>query len=302
MSPRAWGLFAAVSVLWGIPYAFIKLALRDLSPAELAFMRVTIGFAVLGPYAWRTGALAGLRCRLPALLSYSVVELVIAWPLIGLGEQHISTSLTACLLATVPLILSVIAWGTGEERPCLQRIAGLGLGFAGVVALVGPASVRSSQQLLGAAAVLAAAACYALAPLIVKRHLADLDPVGPVTASFGIAACLLAPAALATAPARLPGASVVAAVAVLGVACSAAAFVAFFRLIAQAGPARASLITYVLPVVAAAIGVAFLGERVGATAIVGLTLILAGARLAAARASHERPSSAPAQAAAAASS
>ena len=302
MSPRAWGLFAAVSVLWGIPYAFIKVALRDLSPAELAFMRVAIGFAVLAPYAWRTGALAGLRSRLPALLSYTVVELVIAWPLIGLGEQHISTSLTACLLATVPLILTLIAWGMGEERPSPQRIAGLGLGFAGVVALVGPASVRSSQQLLGAAAVLAAATCYAVAPLIVRRHLADLDPVGPVSASFGIAACLLAPAALATAPARLPGANVVAAVAVLGVACSAAAFVAFFRLIAQAGPGRASLITYVLPVVATAIGVVFLGERVGTTAIVGLALILAGARLASARASHERPSSIPVQAAPAGSS
>jgi drug/metabolite transporter (DMT)-like permease len=282
VSRRAWGLFAVVSLLWGMPYALIKVALRDVSPAELAFLRVTIGFVVLAPHAWRSGAMSGLRGRLRPLFAYTVIELAFAWPLIGLGEQRISTSMTACLLAAVPLILALIAWRVDHERPTQKRLGGLALGFVGVITLAGPESIGSLERLVGAGAVLAAAACYAIAPLIIKHHLADLDPVGPVTASFGIAALLLAPAALATAPARLPGAQAVAAVGVLGLACSAAAFVAFFTLIAQVGPARASLITYILPVVAGVIGVVFLGERLGPAAIFGAALIMAGSRLASA--------------------
>jgi drug/metabolite transporter (DMT)-like permease len=281
MSRRAWLLFACVSALWGIPYVFIEVALHDVSPAVLAFLRVAVGFAVLAPYAWRTGALRGLRARMRPLLAYTVVEIVLAWPLIGLGEQRISTSQTASLLAAVPLILALIAWRIDrDERPTRIGVAGLVIGFAGVLVLVGPGSLGSTGELLGAAAVLAAAACYAIGPLVIKHHLGELDPVGPVTGSLGLAALLLAPFAVLTAPDRAPGSDAVLAIAVLGVACSAAAFVAFFALIAAAGPARASLITYVLPVVATAIGVAFLGERVGPAMVAGLVLILAGSRLA----------------------
>ena len=102
MSRRAWLLFAAVSVLWGMPYVLIEVALHDLSPAAIAFLRMFIGFAVLAPYAWRSGAFAGLRSRVRPLLAYTVLELVLASPLIGLGEQRVSTSQTATLLASVP--------------------------------------------------------------------------------------------------------------------------------------------------------------------------------------------------------
>jgi drug/metabolite transporter (DMT)-like permease len=281
LTRRAWLLFACVSVLWGIPYVFIEIALHDVSPAELAFLRVVVGFAVLAPYAWRTGAMRGLTRQLRPLVAYTVVEIVLAWPLIGLGEQRISTSQTGSLLAAVPLILAVIVWRVDpDERISRRGLAGLVVGFAGVVTLVGPGSVRSVGELAGAGAVLAAAACYAIGPLVIRYRLGHLDPVGPVTGSFGIAALLLAPFALATAPHRTPGAHAAIAIVILGVACSAAAFVAFFALIAAAGPARASLITYVLPVVATAIGVVFLGEHVGPAMVVGLALILAGSRLA----------------------
>jgi drug/metabolite transporter (DMT)-like permease len=291
MSRRGWLLFAGVSVLWGMPYLFIEVALHDLSPATIAFLRMFIGFAVLAPFAWRSGALRGLRSRVRPLLAYTVVELVLAAPLIGLGEQRVSTSQTATLLATVPLILAALMWRRRrEEGVSFPQLAGLVIGFAGVLAFVGPASIGSQRELLGSFAVLGAATCYAIAPLIIERDLSDLDPVGPVAASFGIASCLLAPFALATAPRQVPGAAAVAAVAVLGVACSAVAFVAFFALIGEAGPARGSLFVYILPIVATALGVAFLGEHVGPAAALGLVLILAGSRLASRSAQRSAPS------------
>ena len=280
MSTRAWMLFAAVSVLWGIPYLFIKVAVEELSPAAVAFGRVALGFAVLLPYAWHRGALRGLGARWRAMLAYTVVEIVLPWPLIGFGEQRVASSLAAILIAAVPLVIAVLALRfDADERAEGSRLAGLLVGFAGVVALLGLDVAGRPGELLGAAAILAAAVGYACGPMIIKHRLSDLDPVGPVTASLGLATVLLAPFALATAPDSVPSADALASVVVLGIVCSALAFVCFFALITDVGPGRATVITYVNPVVAVALGVTLLGERVGATAVAGLLLILAGSWL-----------------------
>jgi drug/metabolite transporter (DMT)-like permease len=280
MSARGWALFAAVSVIWGMPYLFIKIAVEELSPSVVAWSRLALAAAVLLPIAWRLGALRGLGERWRTLTVFAAVEMAIPWPLIGFGEVHITSSLAAILIAAVPLFVALIAIRFDRsERPTPVRLAGMLIGLAGVVALVGIDIGGRSDELLGAVAVLVAAFCYAVGPMIVKRRLSDVDPLGPVAASLGIATLLVTPFALADLPDSAPSADTVASIVVLGLLCSALAFLFFFRLIAEVGPSRATVITYVNPVVALALGVAILDESVTTGVVVGLLLILAGSWL-----------------------
>ena len=283
MSSRAWAAFAAVSLLWGIPYLFIKVAVDDgVPPGFVAFARVVLAAVVLMTLAWRAGVLAGLRGRARWLVLFAIFEVVIPFPLIGAGEQRISSSLAAIMIATSPLVLAVIALRfDAGERASGRRLAGLLVGFSGVVALVGVDVAGRPSELLGAAAVAVAACCYAVGGMLLKRKLADLDPRATMGASLAIAAVALAPLAAIDPPS---GASLttdaVISLAVLGLLCTALAFVVMATLVAEVGPGKALVITYVNPVVAVALGVAVLGERPGAGAIAGLLLILAGSWLA----------------------
>jgi drug/metabolite transporter (DMT)-like permease len=280
MSARAWWLFASVSVLWGIPYLFIKLAVEDISPVMVAFGRICVAFALLLPYAWHRGALRGLGRHWKPLLVYSVIEICLPWPLIGFGEQRVSSGLAAILIAAVPLIVALMALRVDhEERAEGARLIGLVVGFTGVVVLLGIDIAGRPGELLGGLAILLAAVGYAAGPMIIKHRFAGLDPLGPVTASMGISALVLLPAALVAAPTEVPSAQTFMSVAVLGVACSAAGFLLFFALIADVGPGRATVITFVNPVVAVTLGIILLGEGLGPSAVAGLLLILAGSWL-----------------------
>ena len=280
MSARAWTLFAAVSVLWGIPYLFIKLAVEDLSPVMVAWGRIAVAFAILLPYAIHKGALRGLGRHWKPLLIYSVVEIVLPWPLIGFGEQRVTSGLAAILIAAVPLVVALMALRIDpEERAEGTRLIGLLVGFAGVVVLLGLDVAGRPGELLGALAILLAAVGYAAGPMIIKHRLGTMDPLGPVTASMGISALILAAPAFASAPTEMPSSDTIVSVLVLGLACSALAFLLFFALIAEVGPGRATVITYVNPVVAVALGVTLLGEGLGPSAVAGLLLILAGSWL-----------------------
>jgi drug/metabolite transporter (DMT)-like permease len=281
MSARAWTAFAAVSTLWGMPYLFIKVAVDDgVPPAFLAFVRVALGAAVLLALAWKAGTLAPLRGRGRWLAVYAVFEIAVPFPLIATGEQHVASSLAAIIIAAVPLIIALLALRFDPaERATGSRLAGLLVGLAGVVALVGIDVAGRSEELLGAGAILLAAVGYAAGPMVFKRHLADLDPRAAMGASLAIAAVVLAPLAAAAPPSEAPSVSALIALVVLGLFCTAAAFVFFGALIAEVGPGRALVITYVAPVVAVALGVTVLGERPGAGAVAGLLLILAGSWL-----------------------
>jgi drug/metabolite transporter (DMT)-like permease len=280
MTARAWWLFAAVSVLWGIPYLFIKLAVEDISPIWVAFGRIVVAFAVLLPYAWHKGALRGLGRHWKALLIYSVVEICLPWPLIGFGEERVSSGLAAILIAAVPLIVALMALRIDhEERAEGARLVGLIVGFTGVIVLLGLDVAGRPGELLGALAILLAAVGYAAGPMIIKHRFREIDPLGPITASMGISAVVLAPAAAFSAPAAMPSTQTLLSVLVLGLACSALGFLLFFALIHAIGPGRATVITFVNPVVAVALGIALLGEGLGPSAIAGLLLILAGSWL-----------------------
>lgn len=280
MSARGWALFAAVSVIWGMPYLFIKIAVEEVSPSVMAWSRLTLAALVLLPVAWRLGALRGLGERWRILTAFAAVEMAVPWPLLGFGEVHVSSSLAAILIATVPLFVALLATRFDHsERPTRTRLLGMLIGLAGVVALVGIDIGSEGDELLGAAAILVVAFLYAIGPMIVKRRLSDVDPLGPVAASLGIAALLVTPFALADVPDSVPSADTLASLAVLGLLCSALAFLFFFRLIAEVGPGRATVITYINPVVALALGVAILDESVTTGVAVGLLLILAGSWL-----------------------
>ena len=281
MSSRAWVAFAAVSILWGMPYLFIKVAVDDgVSPVFLAWVRVVLGAAVLLALAWRAGTLGPLSGRWKWLAVFGVVEISLPFPLIAAGEQHVSSSLAAIIVAAAPLFVAMLALRyDAEERATGARLAGLLLGLAGVVVLVGIDVAGRTDELLGALAILLAAFCYAVGPMVLKRHLADLDPRASMGAALAVAALVLTPAVLVRPPEEVPPGSALVSLLVLGLFCTAAAFVFYGALVAEAGPGRALVITYIAPVVAVALGVAVLGEEPGAGAIAGLLLILAGSWL-----------------------
>jgi drug/metabolite transporter (DMT)-like permease len=281
MSARAWVAFAAVSTLWGMPYLFIKVAVDDgVPPAFLAWVRVVLGAAVLIGLAWRAGTLGSVRGRWRWIAVFAVVEICFPFPLIAAGEQHVSSSLAAIIVAAAPLFVALLALRfDAEERATGARLAGLLLGLAGVVALMGIDVAGRTEELLGALAILFSAFCYAVGPMVLKRQFADLDPRASMGAALAVAGVVLLPAVAVDPPASMPSGEALLALAVLGLFCTAAAFVFYGALVAEAGPGRALVITYVAPVVAVALGVAVLGERPGTGAVAGLLLILAGSWL-----------------------
>jgi drug/metabolite transporter (DMT)-like permease len=281
VSTRAWLAFAAMSVIWGVPYLFIKIAVDGgVPPAAVAWTRVTLAAAVLLVLAWRAGTLPSLRGRVRWLVAYAVAEISIPFPLIALGEQHVASSLAAILIASVPLIIALLALRFDpSERATGVRLFGLLLGFGGVIVLMGIDVSGNSGELLGALCILGAAVGYAIGPLVLKHRLVDLDPRATMGASLAIASLILAPAAALTAPSETPTGGAIASIVVLGLLCTAIAFVIFNVLIADAGPGRALVITYVNPLVAVALGVTLLDEHPGAGAVAGLLLILAGSWL-----------------------
>jgi drug/metabolite transporter (DMT)-like permease len=278
---RAWLAFAAVSLIWGIPYLFIRIAVRGgMTPLMLAWGRITLAAVVLIALAWRAGTLSHARGLWRWLLAYAVAEVCFPFPLIAFGEQRVSSSLAAIVIASVPLIGAVLALRFDHsERPTPLRAFGLVIGFAGVIALVGIDVAGRGSELLGTGAILVAAVGYAIGPMIIKHRLAGLDPRATMGASLAVASLLLAPGAALDFPHRTPSAGAVASVVVLGLICTALAFVVYTVLIREAGTGRATVITYVNPVVAVALGVALLGEQPGAGAVAGLLLILAGSWL-----------------------
>ncbi len=278
---RAWIAFATVSVLWGVPYFFIKVALDEVHPVFLAWSRVALGAVVLLPVAWRVGALRGVRERWRAVVAFSVIEIAVPFTAIPVGERFVSSSLAAIMIAAVPLTIAVMAARVDpSERPTGLRLVGLFVGLAGVVALVGIDVAGNPRELIGVGCLVIATLGYSAAPLIVRAKLGALNPMGPVAASLVISALLLAPAGLATLPDQVPSDKVIGSIVVLGIACTAVALAVMFALIAIAGPSRASVVTYINPVIAVALGVSFLDESLGAGAVAGLLLILAGSWLA----------------------
>ncbi|HEY6202542.1 MAG TPA: DMT family transporter [Candidatus Limnocylindria bacterium] len=289
MTRRGWVLFAAMGLIWGIPYLFIKIAVSELTPASLVFLRTAIGAALLLPIAFARKDLGPLLPHWKWIVAYTLVEVAAPWFFLSDAERRISSSLSGLLIALVPSIGAILAWATGsDDRLDLRRIAGLGLGFLGVAALVGLDVGAGDIGAVGEVALVALG--YALGALIIARKLQGLPLFGVVASSLALAMLAYAPVGLAQLPRSLPSADVIVAVAVLGVICTAFAFLVFFPLVAEVGAARATVITYVNPAVALALGVVFLKEPLTIGIVLGFVLIVLGSILATRRTTPARPS------------
>jgi drug/metabolite transporter (DMT)-like permease len=279
MTRRGWLLFAAMGIIWGIPYLLIKVAVGELTPAALVFFRTAVGASLLLPAAAMRGDLGPLRAQWRPLVLYSLVEVAVPWFLLADAERHLSSSFTGLIIATVPLVGAVLAWGTrAEYRVDGRRLAGLVIGFVGVAALLG---LNVTVWDFGAVGeVVMVSVCYAVGPVIIARRLSAVPAVGVVAASLALTALLYAPLGLAQMPRHLPSAAVLGSVLALGAVCTALAFVLFFALIAEVGPVRATVFTYVNPAVALYLGVVLLHEPLTVGVVVGFALILVGSYVA----------------------
>jgi Predicted permease, DMT superfamily len=278
---RTWLIFPLLCVLWGMPYFFIKLALVELSPIAVAWSRLTLAALVLVPIALhRRVLLPALRHKL-AIVAFGIVELVIPFSLISFGEQWISSSLAGILVATVPLAIVVIAPFFGvKEKLGARRFVGLIVGLVGVVALLGVDTGGAPQQWLGVLCLFGAVIGYTIGPLIVQRYLAGVDQLGALSASLIVASIVLLPWALLEVPTALPSSLTLTSIGILGIFCTALALLSFFYLINTAGAARASVVAYICPAVAALLGVLLLNEPFGFGSAAGLALILVGSWMA----------------------
>jgi drug/metabolite transporter (DMT)-like permease len=266
-------------VIWGVPYLMIRVAVRELAPVTLVFGRTALGALLLAPVALFRGELRPLvRCWRP-LLAYTAIEVAIPWVLLARAETKLSSSLTGLLIAGVPLVGAVVVTLTGErEQQGSRRWVGLLVGIAGVAAIVGlDLGAVDTVAILEIALV---AVCYAIGPIILSRSLAELPALDVVAASLVLSAVAYAPLAATRWPSSLPSGRVLLSVVGLAVVCTAIAFLVFFALIAEVGPVRATVITYVNPAVAAVLGVSVLGEHVTRGMGVGFALVLTGCVLA----------------------
>lgn len=288
MSRRGWGLFIALSVIWGVPYLMIKVAVAEIDPLVVVFGRTLLGSALLLPIALRRKELRPVLGRWPWLLLYTVVEISLPWLLLGHAETVLTSSTAGLLLAIVPLIAAVILTALGHDRLSARRVIGLLIGIGGVAALVG--LDIHLDDLTAVLAVVGTALGYAIGPIIINRKLSDLPPMGVVAGSLLLATIGYLPFVPFLWPAHVSAASAWSVVG-LAVICTALAFLVFFALIAEAGPARATVITYINPAVAIALGVLVLHERLTIGMAIGFPLVILGSFLATAR---PRPQTEPA--------
>jgi drug/metabolite transporter (DMT)-like permease len=295
VSRRAVLLFAMMSVIWGIPYVFIRIAVGEITPATLVFGRTGLASLILLPIALLRVDLRPVLARWRWVVAFAVVEVGGPWVLLGSAEQHISSSLAGLLVAGVPLVGTVVAFVSGGSDHRLGRTGTLGLlvGLVGVAAIVGvDVSASNVPALLAMALVVVG---YAVGPAILARRLGGLPAVGVQALSMSLCAVAYLPIAVAQRPATVPSPNVLAAVLILGVVCTATAFLGFSALIDEIGPVRATVITYVNPAVAALLGVLVLSESFTVGMAAGFALVLLGSALAtrAPRPARTRPEAPP---------
>jgi drug/metabolite transporter (DMT)-like permease len=298
MNRRALILFVSLGLAWGIPYLFIKVAGEELAPSVLVLSRTALATFLLVPLTLispsnRAALPAVLRHWRPVLV-YTVAEVVFPWWFLTRAEQTLSSSTAAILISAVPVVGVAIALVLGRaERLGLRGVLGLVVGMAGVSALVG---LDLDVSDLGAVAEMGVVVLgYAIGPVILARYLSDLPGLPVMAVSISLAALIYLPVVLLGPglPATMPSGKVLAAVGVLAVVCTAAAFLLLFALIGELGPVRATTIVYLNPVVAVIAGAVFLNEKVTAWTLLGFVLVLTGSYLVNGQTRQPSPASSP---------
>ena len=280
---RAWLLFAAMALLWGVPYLFISVAVESYSPAAVVAGRTLLGGLLLLPFAIRQGALRPAFSKIGWVLLFGAIEMAGPFLLLSHAEQTLASALTGLLVSTVPLFAAIIAFSGGDRAALgIWRVVGLVVGFAGVFVIVaGPGlAVEGGGGLIAVGEVLLVALLYAIAPFVVARKLHDVPSLGSITIALFAVGLFYAPIAALTQH-EVPTLASTMSLIALAVLCTAVAFIAFFALIARVGPVRAPLFTYVNPVVAILLGAVVLSEPITPGLLIGFPLVLVGCWLAA---------------------
>lgn len=281
MSRKGLLLFIAAGVAWGLPYFFIRIAVEDFSTPTIIFARVVVGAAVLLPLAIRRNAIRPALKAWPWVLAFAFIEMVGPWWLITEAERSITSGLAGLLVATVPFFAILLALVWLKDRSVLhpKTILGLVIGFAGVVLLVGIDSFAGHIDPVAVLMMIGASIGYAIAPMMVSQKAGEVPTIGVISLSMVIVSIVYAPFALANLPAEIaagPSTESWISLVVLGVVCSALAFVIFFALIEQIGSARATLITYLNTAVAIVLGILFLAEPLTTGILIGFPMVLIG--------------------------
>ncbi len=286
MTRRGVLLFVLMSVIWGIPYLFIRIAVADISPATLVFGRTAIATAILLPIALARIDLRPILQRWRWVVAFAVVEVAVPWLMLGSAEQRVSSSLAGLLIAGVPLVGALLAL-TSRDANSLSRpnLVGLLIGLLGVAAIVGGDFDAADPIALLQIGVVVIG--YAAGPAILARRLGGLPSLGVMALSLALCALVYLPIAAAQWPPSLPSTGVLASIAILGVICTALAFVLFAALIDEVGPVRGTVITYVNPAVAAMLGLLVLHETFTLAMAAGFALVIIGSLLATARSAGE---------------
>jgi drug/metabolite transporter (DMT)-like permease len=285
MSRRGWFLLVTVGIIWGVPYLLIKIAVTDVTPVMVVFVRTALGALLLLPFALRGGGLRVLRGHWPAVLGFAVLEIVLPWILLSNAERTLSSSTTGLLVATVPIAAVILGRLVGDRKKVAAvRWVGLLVGLGGVALLLGPGAAGGDPWAV--TQVLVAALAYAAAPIIADRGLRDVPAIPLTAACLGLTALVYAPVVVVTGPHPWPPVDAVLALVGLGALCTALAFVLFFRLIVEVGAARSVLVAYLNPVVAVALGALVLDETITVSVLAATALIVVGAA-AASRRPHE---------------
>ncbi|MBE7365959.1 DMT family transporter [Ramlibacter pallidus] len=276
--------FIALAAIWGASFMFMRFAVGDFGVLGTAAARVAVASAFLLPLMLVKGHAATFRREWWKVMGVGLLNSALPFLLFAFAVVSITTGLASILNATAPLFGALVAWIWLKDRPTGSRVLGLFVGFAGVAMLAwDKATFRPDASGVAPAwailACLLACVCYGLAASATKRYLTGLPPL--VTASGSQAGAtvglgLLMPWFL---PQQMPGTQAWAAAIVLGVLCTGVAYILYFRLIENAGPARALAVTFVIPVFAVLYGVLFLGERVTAWMVLCGAVIVLGTAL-----------------------
>ena len=279
MTRRGLVLFALMSIIWGIPYLFIRVVVAEVSPSFLVLARTALATAILLPIALVRTDLRPILARWRWVVAFAGIEIALPWVMLGSAEQHLTSSLTGLLVAGVPLVGTVFALATGgSDRIGRARWLGLLVGLLGVSAIV--CSDIGSSDVTAFLEVAVVVVCYAIGPAILSRRLGGLPSIGVMALSLALSALVYIPIAALQWPATAPSPSVVGSIVILAVLCTAAAFLIFAALIDEIGPVRATVITYVNPAVAAVLGVLVLKETLTVPMVVGFALVILGSALA----------------------
>jgi drug/metabolite transporter (DMT)-like permease len=272
-------LFGLMSVIWGIPYLFIRVAVTEITPATLVLGRTAIATAILLPIALARVDLRPILARWRWLVAFAAIEIAIPWVALGSAEQHLSSSLTGLLIAGVPLVSASFALATGgADRLGRTGLVGMLIGLVGVAAIVGGDYATSDPTAL--LQILVVVVGYAVGPAILTRRLGGLPTLGVMALSLALTAVVFVPIAAVQWPAAVPSTDVLGSVLILAIVCTALAFIVFGALIDEIGPVRATVITYINPAVAAVLGVVVLRETFSITMGIGFALVIAGSVLA----------------------